>query len=100
MAEIRAYLDNNVTDKKAKVVTKLDFQDETEVNAELSFSEFFVQSLQAGSIPVAVTHGFFQYAAADYTPDGKQLIITAHIDSTEHPDRTLESAREDLYRRS
>ena len=91
MAEIRAYLDNNVTDKKAKVVTKLDFQDETEVNAELSFSEFFVQSLQAGSVPVAVTHGFFQYAAADYTPDGKQLIITAHIDSTEHPDRTLES---------
>lgn len=91
MEEIRAWLDNNVTDKKAKVVTKLDFQDEMEVNAELSFSEFFVQSLQAGSVPAAVTHGFFQYAAADYTPDGKQLIITAHIDSTEHPDRALES---------
>lgn len=91
LEEIRAYLDNNVTDKKAKVIDKLNFQDEMEVNAEMAFNEFFVQSLAPGALPVAVTHGFFQYSTVDYTPDGKQLIITAHIDSTEHPDRGLES---------
>jgi dipeptidyl aminopeptidase/acylaminoacyl peptidase len=95
LEEIRAYLDNNVTDKKAKVLDKLNFQDEMEVNAEMAFNEFFVQTLAPpgapGATPVAVTHGFFQYSAIDYTPDGKQLIITAHIDSTEHPDRGLES---------
>ena len=89
--EIRAYLDNDVTDKKAKVVTRLNLQDEMGVNAELTFNQFFVQYLKAGSSPAAVTHGFYRYANADFTPDGKQLIITADIDSTEHPDRRLES---------
>jgi dipeptidyl aminopeptidase/acylaminoacyl peptidase len=113
MAEIRAYLDNDAADKKAKVVTRLDFQDETGVNPDLSFTHFFVQQLQprqggsgpsvpgqaalvpAGpglSRPIAVTHGFFRFGAVNFTPDGRQLIITANIDSTEHPDRSLESA--------
>jgi dipeptidyl aminopeptidase/acylaminoacyl peptidase len=91
MEEIRAYLANDVADKKAKVVTKLNFQDEMEVNPDMAFNEFFVQSLQPGALPVAVTHGFYQYAAVGWAGDGQQLIITAHIDSTENPDRDLES---------
>ena len=89
--EIRAYLANDVADKKAKVVTKLNFQDEMEVNPDMAFNEFFVQSLQPGALPVAVTHGFYQYAGVSFGVDGQQLIITAHIDSTENPDRDLES---------
>jgi dipeptidyl aminopeptidase/acylaminoacyl peptidase len=89
--ERKAWLDNNVTDKKAKVVTGLNFQDETEVNADLSFGQWFVQSLQAGSLPVAVTHGFYSYNTVEYTPDGHGLLISADIDSSEHPDRSLES---------
>lgn len=89
--EIRAWLDNNVTDKKAKVVTKLSFQDEMEVSSDLSFGQWFVQSLQAGSTPTAVTSGFYSYNNVDYTPDGSQLLISAEIDSSEHPDRLLES---------
>ena len=89
--EIRAYLANDVADKKAKVVTKLNFQDEMEVNPDMTFNEFFVQSLQPGALPVAVTHGFYQYTAVSIAADGQQLVITAHIDSTENPDRGLES---------
>ena len=89
--EIRAYLDNNVTDKKAKVVDKLNFQDEMEVNPEMVFNHWFTQSLLPGSTPVAVTHGFYNYNSADYTPDSKQLILSAHMDSTLDPDRDLES---------
>jgi dipeptidyl aminopeptidase/acylaminoacyl peptidase len=89
--EIRAYLDNDVVDKKAKVVNKLNFQDEMEVNPEMAFSHWFTQSIQAGAVPVAVTHGFYNFNSADYTPDGKSLVIAAHIDSTVDPDRALES---------
>lgn len=92
MDEIRAYLDNDVTDKKAKVVDKLSFQDEQWVNADMSFNHFFVQDIHPGSEPVEVTHGFYNFSNADFTPDGKQLVITASIDSTQHPDRVLESA--------
>jgi dipeptidyl aminopeptidase/acylaminoacyl peptidase len=91
MEEIRAYLDNDVTDKKAKLVNKLNFQDETGVNAELSLNQFFVQALPPGSPPRAVTFGFYRYNTVDFTPDGR-LLITANIDSTEHPDRALESS--------
>jgi dipeptidyl aminopeptidase/acylaminoacyl peptidase len=89
--EIRAYLDNDVVDKKAKVVNKLNFQDEMEVNPEMSFSHWFTQSLEAGPVPVAVTHGFYNFNSADYTPDGKSLVMVAHIDSTIDPDRALET---------
>ena len=89
--EIRAYLENNVADKKAKVVNRLNLQDEVQVNPELSFNHFLVQSLEPGSQPLLVTHGFYRYYSVDFTPDGSQLLITADIDSTEHPDRSLES---------
>jgi dipeptidyl aminopeptidase/acylaminoacyl peptidase len=90
--EIRAYLDNDATDRKAKVVTKLNFQDEMEVNPEMTFTHWFVQKVQpASATPTAVTAGFYNYNSVDYTPDGAKLIIVAHLDSTENPDRALES---------
>ncbi|MBS1566821.1 MAG: PD40 domain-containing protein, partial [Bacteroidetes bacterium] len=89
--EVRAYLDNNAADKKAKVVDKLNFQDETDVATDMSFSHYFIVSAQPGATPTAVTHGFYRFGNADFTPDGKQLILSGDMDSTEHPDRSLES---------
>jgi len=91
LEEIRAYLDNNVTDKKAKPINKLNFQEESTTTAEISFNHFFTISIDPNTQPVAVTHGFYRFNAAEFTPDGRQLIITADIDSTQHPDRSLES---------
>ncbi|HLK27753.1 MAG TPA: S9 family peptidase [Puia sp.] len=90
--EIRSYLDNDVTDKKAKVITKLNLQDEPGVNPDMSFNHFFIQNVQGNDEPKEVTHGFYNFFNADFTPDGKKLIITASIDSAQHPDRVLESA--------
>jgi dipeptidyl aminopeptidase/acylaminoacyl peptidase len=89
--EIRAYLDNNAADKKAKVVNKLSFQDETDVNTEISFNHFFVVNALAGAIPVELTHGFYRFNNVDFTPDGKQLIISGDVDSLKNEDRSLES---------
>ena len=89
--EIHAWLENNVTDHKAKVVNKLNFQDEMEVNPEMVFNQWFTQPIQPGATALAVTHGFYNYNSADYSADGKQLILVAHRDSTTDPDRDLES---------
>ena len=91
MDQIRAWLAANVTDKKAKVMNKLNFQDEMEVNPETSFTHWFTQTVEPASTPTEVTHGFYTYNSADYSPDGKFLYFVAHIDSTQDPDRDLES---------
>jgi len=88
--QIRAWLDNNVTDKKAKVVNKLNFQDEMEVNADMVFNQWFIQPAIPGSAPISVTHGFYNYSGADFSADGKRLFLTAHIDSIQDPERDLE----------
>jgi dipeptidyl aminopeptidase/acylaminoacyl peptidase len=89
--EVRSYLENNVADKKAKVVNKLTFQDETDVSTEVRFNHFFVLSLQPGAAPVSVTNGFYSFNSADFTPDGKQIILSGDIDSVQNEDRSLES---------
>ena len=88
--EARAYLENNITDRKAKVVTRLNFQDETDVNADISFNHFFITDAKPDAKPKAITKGFYRYNAVDFTPDGKQIIFTSDIDSLQHPDRSLE----------
>jgi dipeptidyl aminopeptidase/acylaminoacyl peptidase len=89
--EIRAFLENDVTDKKAKVVDKLNFQDEMEVNAEMSFNHFFITTVEGKQEPVELTKGFYRFNFADFSPDGKQVIVAGDIDPLQHPDRSLES---------
>ncbi len=89
--EVRNYLENNATDKKAKVVTKLDFLDETDVATEIRFNHFFVVPAAAGAAPQPITHGFYNFTSAEFTPDGKQLVLAGDIDSLQNADRSLES---------
>lgn len=88
--EIRAYLSNNVTDKKAKVINKLNFLDENDIITENNFIHHFIMDAEPDATPVEVTKGFYTYGSAEFTPDGKQLILWTDQDSTEHPDRSLE----------
>lgn len=91
IAEIRSYLLNNEADGKATVLNKLNFQDETNISGATSFNQFFAVDVKNASVVQPVTTGFYRYTLADYTPDGKNLIITADIDSLESPDRSQES---------
>jgi len=89
--EVRAYLANNESDKKAKVLNKLQFQEEATVSSEMSFNQFFVIDAKPGSQPKALTHGFYRFNSVEFSGDGKQLIISGDVDSLEHPDRSLEN---------
>src|SRR5437762_7510544 len=88
MEEIRAFLESDVADKKAKVVDKLNFQDEMEVNAEMSFNHFFITNVEGKQDPVELTKGFYRFNAADFTPDGKMVILSGDADPSQHPDRS------------
>jgi dipeptidyl aminopeptidase/acylaminoacyl peptidase len=74
MDEIRAYLENNANDKKAKVITKLNFQEESTTSSEISFNHFFIVNAEVGAQPLAVTHGFIVSTARFYT-GWKQLVL-------------------------
>jgi dipeptidyl aminopeptidase/acylaminoacyl peptidase len=89
--EIRSYLENDEADKKAKVVDKLNFQDEMGVNTEMSFNHFFIVDINATNKPIELTKGFYQFISADFTPDGKQVVLSGNVDSLQHPDRSLEN---------
>ena len=91
LEEVRSYLDNNVTDKKAKLVNRLNFLDEADVATELRFNHYFVVPAAAGATPQGVTHGFYDFTSAAFTPDGKQLVLSGDIDSLQNADRSLES---------
>lgn len=91
MEEIRTYLDNNVADKKAKVLDKLNFQDETDVSAEMNFNHYFIVNAQPDAKPVALTKGFYRFNSAEFTPDGKEVVLAGDMDSLQNPDRSLES---------
>ncbi|WP_121354692.1 S9 family peptidase [Flavisolibacter nicotianae] len=89
--EIRAYLLNNEADGKATVLNKLNFQDESNISGNMSFTQFFVVDARPQAESTPILTGFSRYGSVEFTPDGKKLLITADIDSLEHPDRSLES---------
>ena len=89
--EVRAYLEKNAEDRKAKVITKLNHLDEMDVNGEMGFTHYFIMEARPGAPAKNITSGFKRYNGVDFTPDGKQLIITGNAESGEHPDRVLEN---------
>ena len=91
-AAVQAWLQNNVKDKKAKVINHLNFQEETSISGEMSFSHLFITEATPGAVARPVTNGFGRFSAGAFTPDGKQLIVTGNMYSEAHPDRILESS--------
>jgi dipeptidyl aminopeptidase/acylaminoacyl peptidase len=89
--EVRAYLDNNAADKKAKVIDNLNFLEESTASSDMAFNHFFITGIETGSAIKSLTHGFYNFNSADFTPGGEQLVISGNIDSLQHPDRSLES---------
>lgn len=91
LSEIRNYLDKNAIDKKAIVLNKLNFQNESSISSEMNFNSFFDINTSKNSEPRLLTKGFYSFTDAQYTPNGKQIIFSGAIDSIQNPDRSLES---------
>jgi len=90
LAEIRAYLDKDVDDKKAKVINRLNFQGEASTQPELTFSHLYTIEVKESAKAQPVTKGFYNFGQAIWTPDGKIIMVTQG-DSLQHPDRSKAS---------
>ena len=91
MEEIRAYLDKDVEDKKAKVFNRLNFQGEASVEPEMFFNNLAVIDVKEGAKAKAITTGFWSYNQAKWSNDGKHILAVTGKDKTKHPDREQES---------
>lgn len=91
LEEVRAYLEQNATDRKARVFNKLNFLDETNVSSDMNFTHYYIVAATTGATPVPVTRGFYRFNSAQFTPDGRQIVLAGDVDSLQHPDRSLES---------
>ncbi|KAF2507418.1 S9 family peptidase [Flavobacterium foetidum] len=87
---IRAYLENNEKDKKAKVVDKLHFQTETAVSSELRFTHIFIIDAKPGSKEKAVTKGFYSHSNPSFISNTK-IAFNGSLNEKRHPDRVLEN---------
>lgn len=97
MDEVRAYLNQNETDKKAKVINKLVFQQEATTSNELNFSHIYQIEVTQNAKSFPLTSGFYSYSNPQFIAGTDELLIQSDQDKTEHPDRSQES---EIYRLS
>ena len=87
---IRSYLANNERDNKAKVIDKLDFEEEAVTSSNINFNHIFITDITPGAKPKEITHGFYSFSNVNFV-DEKTLVVEGDVDNKEHPDRSLES---------
>jgi dipeptidyl aminopeptidase/acylaminoacyl peptidase len=91
LEEIRAYLDKDVEDKKAKVFSRLNFQGEAVLEPEMRFNLLFVIDAKEGAKPVQISKNFWSFNGATWSADSKKIYATCGRDSLQHPDREQSS---------
>ncbi|MFD2573496.1 prolyl oligopeptidase family serine peptidase [Spirosoma soli] len=92
LAEIRAYLNKDVDDKKAKVINRLNFQGESTTEPELTFTHLFIVDVREGATPKPLTRNFASFQAAEWLPNSQALLVVTDRDSLKHPDRDEDNA--------
>lgn len=91
--EVRSYLLQNEKDNKAKVITKLNFQQEATTSGQMFINHVFMMDPVVGATPVALTSGFTNFSNVQMVPHSQSLLMERPNDTTLHPDRaSVESA--------
>jgi dipeptidyl aminopeptidase/acylaminoacyl peptidase len=85
--EVRAYLAQNETDKKAKVINRLNFQDESATTSEIPLPAYFKTSLTGK--PVLLNNPFQRWSDVEIASNGLFTVVPS--DSLAHPDKVLDS---------
>jgi len=85
--EVRAYLVQNELDKKAKVINRLNFQEESATTSELPLPAIFKTNLTGK--PVLINNPFQRWSDFEIGKSGIYAVIPA--DSLAHPDKVLDA---------
>ncbi|WP_395768330.1 prolyl oligopeptidase family serine peptidase [Aquirufa sp.] len=88
--EVRAYLSQNEKDKKAKVINRLNFQEETATSGEIQLSTLFAMSLEAGAKPVAINNPLHRWSDWEQL-NANTFVVILPADSLSHPDKVGEN---------
>ncbi len=86
--EVRAYLYQNEKDKKAKVINRLNFQEETTTTGEFQINLLFKISLDGPSKPVLINNPYELWT--EWVETTKGIVAIILVDSLTHPDRVLD----------
>lgn len=92
LAEIRAYLNKDVEDKKAKVFNRLNFQGEATTEPEMNFTHLYSIDVREGASAKPLTRGFTSFQSPNWLPNGQGLLAVTDLDSLKHPDREQDNA--------
>jgi len=77
LTEVRAWLAKNASEKNPRVLTRLDLQDEQDLEAEEKYNHLFVVPAQAGAEAKQITSGYQSFNNADWSIDGKTIICNS-----------------------
>ena len=86
--EVRAYLYQNEKDKKAKVINRLNFQEETTTTGEFQINLLFKIAVDGSSKTILINNPYELWTEWVETTNGIMAIIP--VDSVTHPDRVLD----------
>jgi dipeptidyl aminopeptidase/acylaminoacyl peptidase len=83
----REWLAQNEAQSNPRVLNRLNFQSETDIESELNFTHVFVQEIEGDAEARDLTPGYASYATPEWMPDGKSIVCAGpqHLDL--NPDR-------------
>ncbi len=92
MEQVRAYLYKNETDNKAKVLDKLNFQQEASTSSEMSVTHVYTMAPLQGATPRLVTQGMLSFSNPQFVANTPLMVVERDRLDNLHPDRNQESA--------
>lgn len=83
LEEIRAWLAKNASEKNPRVLNRLQFQGENDLQPEMRFSHLFVVPFTEGAEAKQITNGFQSFSSPAWSPDAAKIICTSESPSVE-----------------
>jgi dipeptidyl aminopeptidase/acylaminoacyl peptidase len=74
LEDVRAWLAKNATDANPRVLTRQNLQGELNLQPEETFAHLYTQSVGIDEKAIALTKGFQDFGAAEWSPDGKTIV--------------------------
>lgn len=86
LAEVRAWLAKNTSENNPRVLNRQNLQGELNLQPDEEFTHLFVVAPGTEEKAVQITSGFQSFGAAEWTPDGKNVVCQSRTLKV-HPDR-------------
>ncbi|MBL9206695.1 MAG: S9 family peptidase [Opitutaceae bacterium] len=87
LAERREWLARNEAEGNPRVLTRLNFLAEGDLQPDLTYAQLYVMEARAGAPAKPIGLGFDAKSAAQWMPNGKEVVVLGAKAIHDHPDR-------------